>query len=124
MAIDGARIQRVTQEGLFYLDESGEEAFIDFAECCERRLAEFMRPENLKKFREANPGSTKEELDESIEGQKNWKIVGYCDTSMTPHYLTFYADPSIHFEFSTLAELLQVRAFMRRNGRWITRNFS
>jgi|GEM_PF-4731831 len=28
MAIDGARIQRVSKEGLYYLDDKGEEAYL------------------------------------------------------------------------------------------------
>ena len=115
MAIDGARIQRVTKEGLFYLDEAGQEAFINFKACYERRLAKFMEPENLKKFREANPGMTDEELEGSIQRRKRWKDVadrnsiGGEPMGSAP-YIEFYTDPPIRFVFETKEKFNELRS--------------
>jgi len=119
MAIDGARIQRVTKEGLFYLDDEGEEAFIDFAVCYERQLAKFMEPENLKHHQEINHLSD-EDLEKSIERRKNWKVVGERDFSAIPPYMVFYTDPFIRFEFATVDDLQEIRFFIQKKTGWRT----
>jgi hypothetical protein len=104
MAIDGKRIQRVTKEGLFYLDDKGEEAFIDFAACYERKLAEFMKSENLKRFQERNQMSD-ERLAQFIERRKKESRYVADRNSIggepmgTAPYIEFYTDPPTRFVF-------------------------
>jgi hypothetical protein len=107
MAIDGARIQRITKEGLFYLDDEGKETFIDFEECYKRKLAEFMQPENLKRHQEINHMND-EQLEQSIQRRKETQYVAaknsLGDPLGTAAYIEFYTDPPMRFEFEAKAD--------------------
>jgi hypothetical protein len=115
MAIDGARIQRVTKEGLYYLDDEGKEVFIDFQACYERKLAEFMQPESLKRFRAANLGSSEEQLAKFIERRKEYRTVADRNSiggepMGTAPYIEFYTDPPTRFVFETQEKFEELRS--------------
>ncbi|MCL4247772.1 MAG: hypothetical protein KJ065_06465 [Anaerolineae bacterium] len=124
--MDGKQIQTVTSEGLTYLDENGDEKFIDFSACHERALAEFMEPNNLRYFQEINRYSA-EQLEESIQKHKKWKVVAdrniLGEPMGTTPYIEFYTEPPIRFEFATLDEYHKTRFLLERNG-WRTRDLT
>jgi hypothetical protein len=122
MAIDGARIQRVTKEGLFYLDDEGKEVFIDFQACYERKLAQFMQPENLKRFKAMNPHMDNEQY---IEALKRSRYVADRNSLSAPWgdgpYIEFYTDPPTRFVFdpeigSDIAMRIEFLAPLPPNG--------
>lgn len=49
--MDSKQIQYITESGLTYLDENGEENFIDFALCYENYLKKYLSPENLAEIK-------------------------------------------------------------------------
>jgi hypothetical protein len=121
MAIDGTRILHVAANGLTYLDDKGEEAFIAFAACYERKLAEFMHPDNLKEFQRINPGFSKEKLDGHIQWRKSWKRVADRNPVGQPlPYIEFYTDPPLRFEFVTIDEFQRVRTLIEKTSGWKT----
>jgi hypothetical protein len=122
MAIDGARIQLITPEGLFYLDDEGKEQFIDFEECFQREFARFTDPHHLKKFREINPSMTDEQLQEDFEWRKTWKKIANrnFDPIDALPYIEFYTDPPIRFEFATVDAFHRMRFFIEKNTHWRT----
>jgi hypothetical protein len=112
MAIDGSRIQRITAEGLFYLDENDQEQFIDFQACYKRQFSRFMEPERLKRYQEINH-MTEEQLEKSIQRRKNAKMVADRNVIGRPMgtapYIEFYTDPPIRFEFATKEAFNEIR---------------
>jgi hypothetical protein len=114
MAIDGARIQRVTGEGLFYLDDAGEEQFIDFAACHEQDLTEYLRHEHSP---------------ERIEKRKTvWRyvaardIMGHAFLRDIP-CIQFYTDPPTLFEFEAKDAFNHIRYAIEKVG-WRTYDLS
>jgi hypothetical protein len=120
--MNGKQIQKITSEGLIYLDEKGEERFIDFLACYEKELQRFMNPDNLKRIQDIN-GFNAEQLEQSIQRHKEWKVV--ADRSIigepigTAPYIEFYTEPLIRFEFDTKDEFQKVRHSIEQE-RWRT----
>src|SRR5689334_7023715 len=102
--MDGKRIQKITAEGLTYLDDDGKEQFIDFEACYQSHFTNFMKPENLQRFKEIN-SLNDEKLQESIERHRAWKEVGIRQVLGQPWddgpYLELHTDPPIRFKFAT-----------------------
>lgn len=66
MTLDLSHIQRITKEGLFYLDEAGEEQFISFAVCHLNYVMSFV--ENGQTY-------SREGRQEEIQWRRNYKCV-------------------------------------------------
>lgn len=119
MAIDGARIQRVTQEGLYYLDDEGGERFINFAECYKTGIAQY------RQFLiDYLPALTDQEREERVKDYKRAMKVAdrNFDPGDTLPYIEFYTDPRTYFEFATLDKFYEVRFLIDRKTRWKTRD--
>lgn len=120
--MDGHRIKRVTNEGLFYLDDHDEEQFIDFALCHRNHIESHSTPEALQFAKTAN-NMTDDALREHIVDLNDWKVVanrnfdGYPD-SLNP-YIEFYTQPPIRFNFQTREEFELIRRAIHKAG-WRT----
>jgi hypothetical protein len=114
MAIDGARIQRVTKEGLFYLDDEGEEVFISFALCHLNYVMEFV---------DRSQSHSREKRQEEIQRRREWKCV--ADRSFDGYplgnrsYFEFYTKPPLLIDFATEEEFRAVQIAMGDYG-WHT----
>ena len=111
MAIDGARIQRVTKEGLFYLDDEGREKFISFALCHLNYVMEFVdRSQHL----------SRERRQEEIKWRRTLKCVGDKSSIGSPFSelpcMQFYTNPPILFEFVTEDEFQVFQRSLREYG--------
>lgn len=124
--MDGQRIHNITAEGLTYLKDDGSVGCIDFVECYERYIAEFMEPENLKRFQEANHLDN-ERLKQSIQRRKEWKEVAARNAVGEPWgtapYIEFYTEPRTRFEFASKEEYWEVRSATEQGG-WRTHDLS
>ncbi len=120
--MNGNRIRKITLAGLFYLDDSGTEQFIDFAACYETALAKYMEADHLKEFQALNHYDDNQ-LQASIQQRKNWKVVGernlFGEPEGTDPFIQFYTVDSIRFSFSSRQEFHEVRIAIERNG-WRT----
>jgi hypothetical protein len=115
MAIDGARIQRVTQEGLFYLDDEGREKFISFALCHLNYVMEFV---------DRSQQYTREKRDSEIQWRRTHKRIadtgsgGYPFDSDLP-CMEFFTNPPSLFEFATYEIFSEIRRVIWDYG-WMT----
>lgn len=120
--LPGERIKQVTVDGLTYVNDAGEEAFIDFALCFQNWLEPQLTPEALKKFKELNY-MTDEQVENFVARMRNETVVGGRDIGGYPEgklpRITFYATPSIAFEFPTTDEFHRVRYWIKKAG-WRT----
>ena len=109
MAIDGSRIQHITKEGLFYLDDEGKEVFIDLEAIHQRKIAKFLEPNSLSQFLgQARTAYDDDELEQAIEARKAIKDIGewtfedmeggdlFVGRSI---YIEIHTDPLTQFEF-------------------------
>lgn len=110
-------IIEISSEGLLYLNEVGEKQFINFAGCYQRYLDQWNDPDNVRRFKEANPAFKDEQLDASLETIRKKKEVGWRDFSSL--YIEFYTEPPIRFDFSNLDEFHRVEGLVRKAG-WRT----
>ncbi|MEO8609527.1 MAG: hypothetical protein ABI690_16670 [Chloroflexota bacterium] len=108
-------IIEITSEGLTYMDENGERQFIDFAACYQRYADQWSEPVYLKKFKEANPTRSDEELEASIEWMRKHKEVGGRD--FTVPFIEFYTDPPTKFYFASRDEYDKV-VYLVRKAKW------
>lgn len=100
------QIRNVTEKGLEYVDENGDDQYIDFEACYENFLntLHFDLEDNPEQQREIN---------------KKWKRVGQRDFSGHPPYIEFFTDPVARFEFASIDEFHQLRYQVEKAG-WRT----
>lgn len=96
--MDSKQIQNITESRLTYLDEKGEENFIDFMTCHKNFLIKQLSSETLKQVKELNCMND-EELLEYILKFREWREVGTRD--MTIRTVMFHTLPQIQFKFET-----------------------
>jgi hypothetical protein len=109
MAIDGTRIQRITKEGLFYLDENNEEVFIDFQACYEFHHQKAIQNLNAKKSQEQDLKIIEmiEMIERAFRLQKQKDVADGSLFGFTVRgvpTLRFHTDPPTLFEFETEKE--------------------
>jgi hypothetical protein len=95
MAIDAARIQRVTKEGLFYLDDTEQEKFLSFALCHLNYVMEFV---------DRSQSYSREERQEEIRRRRARKCIADRGSGGYPFGcfgVEFYTNPPVLFEFAT-----------------------
>ena len=116
--MDGKQIKDITPEGITYLDDNGNEQFIDFAVCYANFVKEVTSPEHWEIIKKSN-NYTDEAWDNYRQGIERWKRVGQRDFVAHPPYIEFLSDPIIRFEFETMDEFYQVEGRVRKLG-WRT----
>ncbi|MBZ0289270.1 MAG: hypothetical protein K8I30_16745 [Anaerolineae bacterium] len=116
--MDGTRIKDITSEGITYLDDDGNEQFIDFAACFANYMQKVTSPEYCERMKQLNNWS-QEDWEAYLQRMRNWKRVGQRDFGAKPPYVEFLTDPVIRFEFETMDEFYQVSGRVRK-VRWNT----
>jgi hypothetical protein len=120
---DGKQIQKITAEGLVYLDDDGNERFIDFAAIHANNVKKRTSPEYLEKMKALNHWDDEGER-EWLEDVHEWKDVadrhfdGFGTIAGFP-YIEFHTEPPTRFLFATQDELYEVVHTLRRFG-WRT----
>jgi len=86
------KIKKVTAEGIIYINELGEDSFVDFKKCNENWIQYRKRTENLN--------------DEAIEQiKKNDRYVGQRNICSNSKFIEFFTYPKFtRFEFQETAE--------------------
>ena len=110
-------IIEVTSDGLSYLDETGTERFIDFADCYQRHLDDWNDPDRVKRFKEANPKFSDAQLEASLKLIRSKKDIGVRNISVP--CIVFFTEPPTQFTFSNRAEFDRVHTPIWRAG-WRT----
>src|SRR5688572_11161498 len=102
--VDSKQIISITKDGLSFLDDDGNEHWIDFAECYQNFLQETHAL--------------------SIE---RWKQVGVRNILTPPWaegpYIQFHTNPPIRFQFATEKDFYEVRQAVESGG-WFTMDLS
>jgi hypothetical protein len=127
--IDGKRIQSITADGLVYLNDSGDEEFIDFSACYSYYFKRATSPEYIERLKDLNPQTQwdDERVKKYVERRTKWReialrnIIG--DPWGTAPYLEFYTEPCIRFEFATEDEYRETRYLIEQYG-WRTHDLS
>jgi hypothetical protein len=119
--MDEKNIIEITSEGLAYMDENGERQFIDFVLCYQKYVDQWNDPVNLKAFKEANPTTSNDELEASIEWMKTHKEIGGRD--YTVPLVVFYTEPLTEFYFSSQDEHEKVVYLVKKAG-WKLRDMA
>jgi|GEM_PF-1478558 len=118
--LDGSQIRSVTAQGIAYIDDSGAEQFIDFAQCYESYFEEFKKPrltpEAWERYKARNPASP-QDWASYVERMKRFKGVGARNISA--QFIVFYTEPRIRFNFATQDEWWTVRLGIEK-ARWRT----
>jgi hypothetical protein len=122
--MDGKQIQEVTAEGIRYVDDSGNEQFIDFEACYQNYVRRRTSAEHWEGFKQLNH-LTDADWDDHVEWVKSHKLVGArnilgCGGSP---FLEFYTEPPTRFEFTVLDEFHRVCYLMRKVG-WHTNDLT
>ena len=105
--MDGKQIKDVTPEGITYLDNDGNEQFIDFAQCHTNYVQKKTSPEYWEKMKQLN-NWTDANWESYIEEVKGWKEIGKRNILEMPWgdgpYIEFHTEPSIRFKFASKEE--------------------
>lgn len=102
-------ITKITTDGIHYVDEAGNQQFIDFETCYQNNLMEIQKRE----------GSNY--TDEEKEFWQEMKYVGVRFALTDPPAVWFYTVPLTKFEFSTIDALSEVLVGVKKAG-WRTRD--
>lgn len=106
-------VNKITPDGLYYSNSSGENIFLDFNECNENWLAYRKRAESLNDEQVANL-------------REKDKTVGQRDIDVDQNFIEFFTRPFTRFEFITptqIAEYENLRDSIFRYG-WTTVDLS
>jgi hypothetical protein len=89
-------IVRVDKEGMNYLDDDGNECFVDFRQC----HASFQK--GIRQ--EIESGNV---IQLSMQGSRP-RYIGFRQLSSSPPYIEILADPPVRFQFEKLAEKSEI----------------
>jgi len=136
IVISSKQVKELRQDGIVYLDDAGNEQFIDFETCYQRYLAWQLHPEHLEAMK-IRSQMTDDALDEYVQRLKNprWKyianrnVLGNQDIKGSfidkgAPYFEFYSAPAIRIEFATQDELWQMREKLEHTFKWRTNDLS
>ena len=113
IVISSQQVKELRQDGIVYVDDAGNEQFIDFEACYQRYLAWQLRPEYLEAMKTLNQ-MTDERFEAYVHRLKDprWRFIAdrniLGDRNINDEYIRegspyfkFYTDPSIRIEFAT-----------------------
>ncbi|MEH7299992.1 hypothetical protein [Neobacillus drentensis] len=104
------QIQRITVEGIRYIEVTGDSVFIDFKKCNDHWLQYRGRTENL----------TNEEIQDLMIKDKT---IGQRDGEANPPYFEFFTKPFTRIEFNSKNSFQQLRDSITASG-WSTIDLS
>jgi hypothetical protein len=117
--MDGKQIQEVTAEGIRYIDENGDEQFIDFKACYQN----YERSRTSAEYREriTRHNSSEEAWNRHLEHVEKWKEVGRRHFSMRAEdcYIEFFTEPPTRLVFKSPTEFMMVQRLTQKVG-WHT----
>jgi hypothetical protein len=120
--MDGNRIKHITPEGITYLDDEGNEQFIDFAACYANYVKQKTSPEYWERIKQLN-NFTDADWERYVQRIKSFKEIGNRNVLEMPWadgpYIEFHTDPPIRFKFDTQEEYRKVISAIRHTD-WIT----
>lgn len=125
--MDGKNIREVTSKGISYIDDAGQEQFIDFEACYQNYLKRFDDPEYIERFRQMSKLGDKE-LKDSIRRLKEWRQIGARTVLGPPWedgpYIEFHTEPPIRFQFETREGMFDLIIHTARKAGWLTFDLS
>jgi hypothetical protein len=110
LEFDGSRIRSINEDGLWYLDDIGNEVYIDFAECHANYVEVITSPEAIARPIKGNPQKTWDDaaIAKYIKHQTPYGREVACWNS-EGIYMIFHTKPPVRFNFSTAVELRNIR---------------
>jgi hypothetical protein len=91
-------ITQITEQGLYYIDETGQTLFIDFDACYRKWYGRQL----------AKMDNWKEVVRLFNNAMRGWKEIGERNSIWEPPYITFYTEPEVTFEFETADQMLEI----------------
>ena len=104
------QIQRISVEGIWYKDGTGETTFIDFTKC----------NYHWHQYRDRTENLTDEEF-QALMGKDN--TIGQRDIEANPPFFEFFTKPFTRIEFDSKNSYLQIRDAITTTG-WSTIDLS
>jgi hypothetical protein len=120
--MDGKQIKHITPEGITYLDDEGNEQFIDFTECYANYVKKKTSPEHWEWMKQHN-NWTDADWEHYLKRIENWKEVAVRNIIGNPAYIKFHSNPQIYFAFATEQEFVDMYISIGRVG-WRTFDLS
>jgi hypothetical protein len=123
IVIKGSQVNEIRQDGITYLDDAGQEQFIDFEACYQDYLAGRLSPKAIQDFQQMNRIAD-EDMPAHIERIKKWREVGKRnvlgdDIERRLPYIVFYTSPRIRIEFDHREKYDEV-IYLLRKSNWHT----
>jgi hypothetical protein len=127
MSIDAQNIIRITEAGLFYIDENSREVFIDFSACYTNYWTRLTEKDHLQRFQQIN-GMGDDQLAAWLKRHEAWKEVAQRDITgssagINRPFIVFHTSPPVQFTFVSEDEFHRVRYAIERFG-WRTSDLS
>ena len=107
IGIASARIMRVTHERVEYVNEDGQELFIDLEQCADEWDRHMARVEQRSGV-----------LPTESSAEREWRCVGDRDTSAKPPWARFMNERKTRFEFRTGAAFHELLHRPLMQNRW------
>ncbi len=115
------QILEIIPNGIIYIDENGNEGFIDLVECYHNYLKRQLAPEYIEKVRHLNHwGDDEKKLERYIKQVKERKEVGKRGLLEDPPFICFYTEPPVCFEFDSFEEAKSIEIQVWEAGGWHT----
>ncbi|MBI5931601.1 MAG: hypothetical protein HY862_19995 [Chloroflexi bacterium] len=125
--MDGTNIREVTSKGITYVDDDGQEQFIDFEACYQNYLKRFEDPHFRERLRQLNKLNVIG-LRITIKRLKAWREVGARNVLGPPWdngpYIEFHTEPPIRFQFETREDMYDLLLDTVRKAGWQTFDLS
>lgn len=127
IVISSQQVKEVRQDGIVYIDDAGDEQFIDFELCYQNYLKQQLSPESIESYKALN-NKTDDDVPEHIERTKNWRAIAdrnvlgddFMSGANNPPYFEFYTKPRVRIEFKNRERLNLMRALIESKFRWRT----
>ena len=131
IVIHSNQVKETRQDGIVYIDNEGDEQFIDFEVCYQNYLQRRLSPEAIESYKKAN-NLTDDDLPEYFEHLKNWQVIGGRNYSgdrsgsgeYSLPYLDFFVQPTIRVEFPNQYEFLKIERTLARKFKWRTIDYT
>lgn len=136
ITIHSSQIREISEKGISYLDDSGEEGFIDFENCYQNFLKRCLSLEAYEKHIELNPSNHHKTYEEYVGWIKSMNEIGrrnVCgrqysfDDNVTSEsdnpYFEFFTNPLSVVECDNQDEYWKVRKGFEKHG-WRTQDMS
>ena len=127
--MNGKQIRDIKAEGLTYVDDEGNEKFIDFAVCLDNYFRKVTSAQYIERMKELNPQSQWDEegIKNYIASRRRWREIANRCVLGKPWsdgpFVEFHTEPSIRFDFDTEEEYGHARSHIERFG-WKTFDLS